>query len=241
MNACVFCVANDYEDEVEETEGEEDEAEEDEVEEPGSLAAGSPRKKQKHPPMFAEEQVATIAALKEKLSEFPAPQPKPSSSVDPKKVAAKRTPVDSAAPTPSESAETERTPGKKRKRISKAKSKSPKQPRPQKRGKKKSKAAELKSASITPAGEALIDMLAKLNPSSTVRDVQTIVDIAGAILDDKPSGETFDEEIKALLAQEEGWKEMAKQADTGLKEIIKKFMERYGGRALYFACSLEIV
>lgn len=91
---------------------------------------------------------------------------------------------------------------------------------------------------ITPAVKALIAQLAKLGASSTVKDVENVVTAAGDILDAAPNGETYHVEIEALLAQEGGWKEMAEKGDAGLRESVKKFMERFGEfDATFVICS----
>lgn len=176
--------------------------------------------------MFAAEQQFMIAALGEKLLEFPAHQPPPSGNVSPEKKAAKKSPPKVAVVTPSDSSEVSPAPKKKRKHP-KPKTPPPKQPRPQKRPKKEM-IAELKLPRITSTAQILIELLVKFNSHPTPKDVQKIVDVAAEILDNHPNGGSFDEEIKALLGQENEWKQRVVQSDTSLKEDMKKFFERYG-------------
>ena len=89
--------------------------------------------------------------------------------------------------------------------------------------------AELKGAVLTPIARTLLEMLAKLDAFSGAKVVHRIVDVAGDILDNPPpGGGSRDEEIAALLDQEEGWKEMAERSAVGLKEDVKKFFEPFG-------------
>lgn len=176
--------------------------------------------------MKAAEQITAIAALKEKLAtDFTAPPQPTKTDPFPTKVTekrAKKKPINKAvpplpAPTNDDAAESKQ----KRKLGPK-----PKQPRPQKRTKKKP--VDRLMVGITPAVKAQIERLAKLGPSSTVKDVENVVTAAGDILDDGPNGETYHEEIEALLAQEGVWKDVAEKGDGELRESVKKFMERYG-------------
>lgn len=88
---------------------------------------------------------------------------------------------------------------------------------------------DLNFPEIPAATQALVDMVARLDQTSTAGDVAKIVDAAGEALDDKEDGSTFPEEIKALLEQEEAWKGMAVRKDGRLREVVKKGLERYGG------------
>lgn len=195
------------------------------MDEPAAQTVAIPVKKKPRPsPMTKEAQVAAIAALEEKLAEFPPSQTKKANRISlTKKKQAKQAPTESKAATGASSAEIAQTPEKKRKRGPKA----TKPPQPPKRPKKMTK-HELKQPNIIPAVQRLIDLVAKLTVFSTVKDVQEIVDAAAELLDDKPDGQTFNEEIKALLEREEPWKEMVRKGEPGLREEIKRFMERFG-------------
>lgn len=84
--------------------------------------------------------------------------------------------------------------------------------------------------------KTLIASLSKLGSSSTGKDVEKVVTAAGDTLDEGPNGETYMEEIEALLAQEGYWKEMAEKSDPELKAIVTRFMERFGECMCLSAC-----
>lgn len=182
-------------------------------------------KKRLYRPMTAEQQAASISALEKKLLEFPASPDESASSVPPTKKTKKQSPLKTATTASSRSATEPSSPDKKHKRVKKPKT--PQQSYPDK-GSKQRFIKDLKLPKGTLATQKLVGMLAKINPTSTDKDVQGIVDVAGDTLASNPTTSASNEEIRALLEQEDRWKEMAREADPGLQEVVKKFMERYG-------------
>lgn len=99
---------------------------------------------------------------------------------------------------------------------------------------------DLNFPEIPEATQALMGMVARLDQASTAGDVTKIVDAAGELLDYKEDGSTFPKEIKALLEQEEEWKEMAVRRDGRLKETVKRGLERYGERVFFLWLSVSL-
>lgn len=192
--------------------------------------------------MSAEEEAIYVAALKKKLAEFAPTQPDHSVSSSgtskkkkalskqarPSKLDSGNSQKDQTALTTTEAAS---PPEKKRKRPLELEPepelKPPQPPRPQKRSGRVS-FRKTNKLIVPLAVETLITALSNTPESPTTKDVIRVVDAAADLLDDEPNGVTHDAEIRALLAEEIVWKGMAARSEAGVKERMKKFMQRYG-------------